>query len=125
MPPTHKKVVNPEKELRGKKPYNRDFKKKQYQAKPKKLDAGEVVEGSAALTKKLRDTLRMMSKSAKMPADVRLELERRVEALKLQIAEKKVDQTEQKMVTKYRMLKFFGTAPIVYCSRPVPLSLAL
>ncbi|KAF9347714.1 18S rRNA maturation protein [Mortierella sp. NVP85] len=107
MPPTHKKVVNPEKELRGKKPYNRDFKKKQYQAKPKKLDAGEVVEGSAALTKKLRDTLRMMSKSTKMPADVRLELERRVEALKLQIAEKKVDQTEQKMATKYRMLKFF------------------
>ncbi|KAG0016405.1 18S rRNA maturation protein [Entomortierella chlamydospora] len=42
-----------------------------------------------------------------MPADIRLEHERRIEALKLQIAEKQVDQTEQKMATKYRMIKFF------------------
>ncbi|KAF9576935.1 18S rRNA maturation protein [Mortierella alpina] len=109
--PTKKKVVNPEKEMRGKKPYNRGpgglNKKKSYQAKPAKLDAGEVPEGAAALKKKLRDTLRLLSKNPKMPADVRLDHERRIEALKLQIAEKQVDQTEQKMATKYRMVKFF------------------
>ncbi|KAF8976008.1 18S rRNA maturation protein [Entomortierella lignicola] len=108
--PATKKVVNPEKELRGKKPYNRGpggLKKKTYQAKPKKLDDNEVPEGAAALKKKLRDTLRLLSKNPKMPADVRLEHERRIEALKLQIAEKQVDQTEQKMATKYRMVKFF------------------
>ncbi|KAF9936091.1 18S rRNA maturation protein [Modicella reniformis] len=107
MPETQKKVVNPEKELRGKRPYNRAPQKKAYQAKPKRLDAGEVPEGAAALKKKLRDTLRLLSKNTKMPADIRLEHERRIEALKLQIAEKQVDQTEQKMSTKYRMLKFF------------------
>ncbi|KAF9115049.1 18S rRNA maturation protein [Mortierella sp. AM989] len=108
--PITKKIVNPEKELRGKKPYNRGpggLKKKAYQAKPKKLDDSEVPEGAAALKKKLRDTLRLLSKNPKMPADVRLEHERRIEALNLQIAEKQVDQTEQKMATKYRMLKFF------------------
>ncbi|KAF9943077.1 18S rRNA maturation protein [Mortierella alpina] len=109
--PTKKKVVNPEKEMRGKKPYNRGgpggLKKKAYQAKPAKLDEGEVPEGAAALKKKLRDTLRLLSKNPKMPADVRLDHERRIEALKLQIAEKQVDQTEQKMATKYRMVKFF------------------
>ncbi|CAO3564091.1 unnamed protein product [Mortierella alpina] len=108
--PTKKKVVNPEKEMRGKKPYNRGpggLKKKSYQAKPAKLDEGEVLEGAAALKKKLRDTLRLLSKSPKMPADVRLDHERRIEALRLQIAEKQVDQTEQKMATKYRMVKFF------------------
>ncbi|KAG0322444.1 18S rRNA maturation protein [Dissophora globulifera] len=108
--PATKKVVNPEKELRGKKPYNRSGPggaKKSYQAKPKKLDDGEVPDGAAALKKKLRDTLRLLSKNPKMPADIRLEHERRIEALKLQIAEKQVDQTEQKMVTKYRMIKFF------------------
>ncbi|KAF9175694.1 18S rRNA maturation protein [Mortierella sp. AD011] len=108
--PATKKIVNPEKELRGKKPYNRDpngLKKKTYQAKPKRLDDNEVPEGAAALKKKLRDTLRLLSKNPKMPADVRLEHERRIEALKLQIAEKQVDQTEQKMATKYRMIKFF------------------
>ncbi|KAF9968231.1 18S rRNA maturation protein [Mortierella alpina] len=108
--PTKKKVVNPEKEMRGKKPYNRGpggLKKKSYQAKPAKLDEGEVPEGAAALKKKLRDTLRLLSKNPKMPADVRLDHERRIEALKLQIAEKQVDQTEQKMATKYRMVKFF------------------
>ncbi|KAF9947762.1 18S rRNA maturation protein [Mortierella alpina] len=109
--PTKKKVVNPEKEMRGKKPYNRGpgglNKKKTYQAKPAKLDAAEVPEGAAALKKKLRDTLRLLSKNPKMPADVRLDHERRIEALKLQIAEKQVDQTEQKMATKYRMVKFF------------------
>lgn len=110
--PTKKKVVNPEKEMRGKKPYNRGpggLKKKSYQAKPAKLDEGEVPEGATALKKKLRDTLRLLSKNPKMPADVRLDHERRIEALKLQIAEKQVDQTEQKMATKYRMVKFFGT----------------
>ncbi|KAG0216901.1 hypothetical protein B0O80DRAFT_499052 [Mortierella sp. GBAus27b] len=107
MPATHKRIVNPEKELRGKKPYKRDFTKKTYQAKPKRLDAGEVPDGSAALKKKLRDTLRMLGTNTRMPADLRLEHERRVDALKLQIAEKKVDQTEQKMSTKYRMLRFF------------------
>ncbi|KAG0027453.1 18S rRNA maturation protein [Podila clonocystis] len=81
-------------------------KKKSYQAKPKKLDAGEAPEGAAALKKKLRDTLRLLGKSPKMPADIRLEHERRIEALKLQIADKHVDMTEQKMQTKYRMLKF-------------------
>ncbi|KAG0005252.1 18S rRNA maturation protein [Entomortierella chlamydospora] len=108
--PATKKVVNPEKELRGKKPYNRGpggLKKKTYQAKPKRLDDNEVPEGAAALKKKLRDTLRLLSKNPKMPADIRLEHERRIEALKLQIAEKQVDQTEQKMATKYRMIKFF------------------
>ncbi|KAG0305152.1 18S rRNA maturation protein [Dissophora globulifera] len=108
--PATKKVVNPEKEMRGKKPYNRSGPggaKKSYQAKPKKLDDGEVPDGAAALKKKLRDTLRLLSKNPKMPADIRLEHERRIEALKLQIAEKQVDQTEQKMVTKYRMIKFF------------------
>ncbi|KAG0356487.1 18S rRNA maturation protein [Podila minutissima] len=110
MAATTKKVVNPEKEMRGKKPYNRHGdgaqKKKSYQAKPKKLDAGEAPEGAAALKKKLRDTLRLLGKSPKMPADIRLEHERRIEALKLQIADKHVDMTEQKMQTKYRMLKF-------------------
>ncbi|KAI9236197.1 MAG: hypothetical protein BYD32DRAFT_30151 [Podila humilis] len=110
MPATTKKVVNPEKEMRGKKPYHRHAdgaqKKKSYQAKPKKLDQGEAPEGAAALKKKLRDTLRLLSKSPKMPADLRLEHERRIEALKLQIADKHVDMTEQKMQTKYRMLKF-------------------
>ncbi|KAF9898846.1 18S rRNA maturation protein [Lobosporangium transversale] len=108
--PAAKKIVNPEKELRGKKPYNRHGyggQKKTYQAKPKKLDEGEVFESAAALKKKLRDTLRLLSKNPKMPADIRQEHERRVEALKLQIAEKQVNQTEQKMATKYRMLKFF------------------
>ncbi|KAG0280474.1 18S rRNA maturation protein, partial [Linnemannia gamsii] len=114
MPAVNKKVVNPEKEMRGKskKPYNRNnnggsvLKKKSYQAKPAKLDAGEVLEGTAAMKKKLRDTLRQLSKNPKMPADTKLELERRIEALKLQIAEKQVDQTEQKMAVKYRMVKF-------------------
>ncbi|KAI7830308.1 hypothetical protein BC939DRAFT_490015 [Gamsiella multidivaricata] len=109
--PATKKVVNPEKELRGKKPYNRAapgvFQKKSYQAKPKQLSADEVPEGAAALKKKLRDTLRLLSKNPKMPADIRQEHERRIEALKLQVAEKQVDQTEQKMATKYRMVKFF------------------
>jgi hypothetical protein len=116
MPAVNKKVVNPEKEMRGKskKPYNRNnnggsvLKKKSYQAKPAKLDAGEVLEGTAAMKKKLRDTLRQLSKNPKMPADTKLELERRIEALKLQIAEKQVDQTEQKMAVKYRMVKFIG-----------------
>ncbi|KAI8601820.1 rRNA-processing protein EFG1, partial [Dissophora ornata] len=67
----------------------------------------EVPEGAAALKKKLRDTLRLLSNNPKMPADVRLEHERRIEALNLQIAEKQVDQTEQKMATKYRMVRFF------------------
>ncbi|KAF9081147.1 18S rRNA maturation protein, partial [Mortierella sp. GBA35] len=58
------------------------------------------------MKKKLRDTLRQLSKNPKMPADTKLELERRIEALKLQIAEKQVDQTEQKMAVKYRMVKF-------------------
>ena len=112
MPAITKKVVNPEKEMRGKRPYTRNGpggqKKKTYQAKPAKLDEGEVPEGAAALRKKLRDTLRMLSSNDKMPADVRLDKERRVEALKLQIADKQVDQKEQKMQVKYRMLKFFG-----------------
>lgn len=117
MPAVNKKVVNPEKEMRGKhngkKPYNRNnggsvLKKKTYQAKPAKLDAGEVVEGTAAMKKKLRDTFRQLSKNPKMPADTKLELERRIEALKLQIAEKQVDQTEQKMAVKYRLVKFVG-----------------
>ncbi|KAF9929853.1 18S rRNA maturation protein, partial [Linnemannia zychae] len=114
MPAVNKKVVNPEKELRGKnhkKNYNRNpggsvLKKKTYQAKPAKLDAGEIVEGTAAMKKKLRDTLRQLSNNPKMPANTKMDLERRVEALKLQIAEKKVDQTEQKMAVKYRMIKF-------------------
>ncbi|KAG0344027.1 18S rRNA maturation protein [Podila humilis] len=109
MPPAVKKVSNPEKEMRGQKPYHRHAdgtKKKAYQLKPKKLDAGEVPEGAAALKKKLRDTLRLLGKSPKMPADVRLEHERRIEALKLQIADKQVDLTEQKMQVKYRMIKF-------------------
>ncbi|KAG0042466.1 18S rRNA maturation protein [Gryganskiella cystojenkinii] len=111
MPAATKKVVNPEKEMRGKRPYNRagpgGIKKKSYQAKPAKLDQGEVPEGAAALKKKLRDTLRLLGSNDKMPADVRLDKEKRVEALKLQIAEKQVNQKEQTMQAKYRMLKFF------------------
>lgn len=118
MPATTKKVVNPEKEMRGKKPYRRHAdgaqKKKSYQAKPKKLDQGEAPEGAAALKKKLRDTLRLLGKSPKMPADLRLEHERRIEALKLQIADKHVDMTEQKMQTKYRMLKFIGELSVMF-----------
>ncbi|KAF9188991.1 18S rRNA maturation protein, partial [Haplosporangium sp. Z 11] len=110
MPAGTRKVVNPEKELNGKKPYNRNGHgglKKTYQAKPAKLDQGEVIDGAAALKKKLRDTLRLLSKNTKMPANIRQDHERRIEALKLQIAEKQVDQTEQKMAVKYRMVKFF------------------
>ncbi|KAF9427762.1 18S rRNA maturation protein [Podila epigama] len=109
MPADKKKVVNPEKEMRGKKAYNRTHgngKKKPYQLKPKKLDEGEVPEGAAALKKKLRDTLRLIAKSPKMPADLLLEHQRRIEALKLQLADKQVNLTEQKMQTKYRMVKF-------------------
>ncbi|KAG0249780.1 18S rRNA maturation protein [Mortierella polycephala] len=110
MPAGVKKIVNPEKELNGKKPYNRNGpggQKKTYQAKPAKLDQGEVIDGAAALKKKLRDTLRLLSKNNKMPANIRQDHERRIEALKLQIAEKQVDQAEQKMAVKYRMIKFF------------------
>ncbi|KAF9584793.1 18S rRNA maturation protein [Lunasporangiospora selenospora] len=108
--PAPKKIVNPEKELRGKKPYKRGGTangKKSFQAKPARLDNNEVLDSTTALNKKLRDTLRLLSKNPTMPANIRREHERRIEALKLQIAEKKVNQTEQKMATKYRMVKFF------------------
>lgn len=58
------------------------------------------------IKKQLRDTQRLLSRPT-LPADVRREQERKLAALQIQSVEQEKSEKEKKMVTAYRMVRFF------------------
>ncbi|KAK9723051.1 18S rRNA maturation protein [Basidiobolus ranarum] len=63
-------------------------------------------ESASQLKKKLRDTQRLLKKD-KLGADVRVNAERKLKAIQLQLDELQLTEKEKKLTTKYRMIKFF------------------
>ncbi|ORX93849.1 hypothetical protein K493DRAFT_315785 [Basidiobolus meristosporus CBS 931.73] len=76
--------------------------KRPYKYIPKKPES----ESASQLKKKLRDTQRLLKKE-KLPADVRVNAERKLKAIQLQLDELQVSDKEKKLASKYRMVKFF------------------
>ncbi|AOA60952.1 18S rRNA maturation protein [Komagataella phaffii CBS 7435] len=68
--------------------------------------SGLIGAGSAKLKKKIRDIERLLRKQ-ELPSDVRLENERALNALKMDLEDKKVDLRAQKYAKKYHMIRFF------------------
>ncbi|KAJ3161241.1 18S rRNA maturation protein, partial [Irineochytrium annulatum] len=65
---------------------------------------GPPVEGQAAKKKRLRDSERML-KRENLPADIRIDLQRRVKALKLEIEERGKEEREHKLWERYKYVR--------------------
>ncbi|KAI9014714.1 hypothetical protein BC832DRAFT_165435 [Gaertneriomyces semiglobifer] len=63
-------------------------------------------EGMSVIKKKIRDTERILKKGKNLQATQQLELERRIKALKLKLANKEREEREEKLAHKYKYVKF-------------------
>ncbi|CAM0139038.1 18S rRNA maturation protein [Umbelopsis sp. WA50703] len=66
----------------------------------------EIPSGNAAIKKKIRDTTRALSRD-NLSAKVKIELERKLKALKFHSSEKMIDDVERNNAKKYHMVKHF------------------
>ena len=62
--------------------------------------------GSAKIKKKIRDIERLLKKD-NVPANIRIDNERALKALKVELANKQQDHKTQKIAKKYHMVRFF------------------
>ncbi|KAH0607008.1 uncharacterized protein H6S33_002996 [Morchella sextelata] len=62
---------------------------------------------TSTLKKKIRDLTRFLAKKTTLPADVRLDSERALDAFKHELAAAQDSAREGRMVEKYRMVRFF------------------
>ena len=93
------------------------------QRRPKK-NKSHRVEASASfnttsvnpLKKKIRDLTRLLDRAESMPADVRIDGERALEAYRQELAAAEEDRQRQRMIKKYHMVRFFGMSSAAWAS---------
>lgn len=61
-----------------------------------------------AIKKRIRDVTRRLERAEDLPADVRVEDERALEAYHQELAAAEAEKLRQKMIKKYHMVRFFG-----------------
>ena len=61
-----------------------------------------------AVKKRIRDVTRLLNRGDDLPADVRRENERALEAYKQELNEADEEKVRQQMIKKYHMVRFFG-----------------
>jgi predicted nucleic acid-binding Zn-ribbon protein len=61
-----------------------------------------------AIKKRIRDMTRKLERAEDLPANVRAEDERALEAYQQELASAQAEKTRQKMIKKYHMVRFFG-----------------
>lgn len=66
-----------------------------------------------AIKKRLRDVTRRLARAEELPATVRTEDERALEAYQQELSAAEAEKRNQKMITKYHMVRFFGTFPAI------------
>lgn len=75
----------------------------------KKPDVALTTSSTAVLNKKIRDLTRLLSRTeSTLPANVRLENERALEAYKHELSVVKASAQAKKLAMKYRQVRFFG-----------------
>ena len=74
---------------------------------------GKAKEGSSEYAKKrARAIERLLKRNQEVPADVRNDLERELAAHKSTVAERTFQKRRSAMISKYHMVRFFGTISI-------------
>lgn len=68
-----------------------------------------------AIKKRIRDVSRRLERSDDLPANVRVEDERALNAFHQELAAAKAEKLRQKMIKKYHMVRFFGTGLSILC----------
>ena len=67
-----------------------------------------------AIKKRIRDVTRKLERSENLPANVRVEDERALAAYQQELAAAEAEKVRQKMIKKYHMVRFFGTAVLSF-----------
>jgi len=67
-----------------------------------------------AIKKRIRDVTRKLERSEDLPATVRVEDERALAAYQQELAVAEAEKVRQKMIKKYHMVRFFGTAVLSF-----------
>lgn len=82
--------------------------KKRRRTEPAEVKRQVHVSSVNAIKKSIRDVTRRLARGEDMPANVRLENERALEAYQQELAAAEAEKIRQKMIKKYHMVRFFG-----------------
>jgi hypothetical protein len=105
----HSEVGSPEPRDRGS--FNGAKKRKQSKTKHRPN------EGTSTWAKKRTRTIeRLLNRNQELPANVRNDLERELGALKATVSDKSFQKLRSAMISKYHMVRFFGTSFSGYVS---------